>query len=344
MEQHVQSTNEDMPVTGGPPPAQRPVFGPFVSVLLYIVGYFVVGLLLASGGAVALGLLVGFGVVQAPLIDQELASVGATDIEGLLRVLEPYLLPLVVATGLYSILYTWVFARVFDKRRLRDLGLRAHRGWVGNFAKGAALAFLVLGAVFAFSLATGSIRVEGLARAAPEGTSVVAYLLGTVLAFLTVGVYEELMFRGYVLQRLSDGTGRVASVVISSVVFAVLHGFNPGADVLGIVNTVFIGVILCVLYFRTRSLWMSIGFHTAWNFSLGYIYSLPVSGLPLYGILKVVEVDPGSRLTGGSYGPEAGFASTIALAAWGAWLIWKRTGRGPTEGPPKDEPPTDPRS
>lgn len=313
------------------PSAREPVFGPYVSVLLYIVGYFVVGIVLAMGLAIVLGLLVGFGAIQMPPVEQELAAVDAMDIEGILKVMEPYLLPIVIATGLYSIAYTWAFARILDRRRLRDYGVGFRRGWLGDFGKGAALAILILGVIFVFSLTIGSIRVEGFARAAPEGTSVLAYLAGALLAFLSVGVYEELMFRGYVLQRLNDRAGRLASIIVSSLIFAVLHGFNPGADAFGILNTTLIGVILCVLFFRTGSLWMPIGFHTAWNFSLGYLYSLPVSGIPLYGVLKVVEVDPDSRLTGGSYGPEAGLACTLALAVWGGWLIWKRTGRGREE-------------
>ena len=324
------------PVNGGPAALiqspREPLFGAYLSVFLYIVGYFVVGVALSLMLAMVGGLLVGFGVVQMPPIEEELAAIGPMDIEAILKVMEPYLLHLVIASGLYTILYTWAFVRVLDRRRLRDLGLRFRRGWFGNFAKGAALANLILGAIFAFSLAVGSIRVEGFARAAPEGVSILVYFIGALLAFLSVGVYEELMFRGYVLQRLNDRAGKTVSIVVSSAIFAVLHGFNPGADVFGIVNTIGIGVILCVLYFRTGSLWMPIGFHTAWNFSLGYLYSLPVSGIPLYGVLDVVEVEESSRLTGGSYGPEAGLACTIALAVWGAWLIWKRTGRGSTEG------------
>ena len=320
----------DAPIAQAPP--RGPLFGPYLRVFLYILGYFLVGVVVASMLAVVAGVLVGMGAFELPPIEEQLMTLEAMDIEGILEVMEPYLLHVVIATGIYSILYTWAFVLVIDRKRLRDLGLELKRGWLLNFAKGAVLAILILGVIFAFSLAVGSIRVEGLSRAAPEGTSVLAYFIGALLAFLSVGVYEELMFRGYVLQTLSERSRKVTAIVVSSIIFALLHGFNPGADVFGVLNTVLIGTLLCVLYFRTGSLWMPIGFHTAWNFSLGYLYSLPVSGIPLYGILNVIEVDEGSKLTGGSYGPEAGLACTIALAAWGAWLIWKRTGRGPTEG------------
>jgi membrane protease YdiL (CAAX protease family) len=298
-------------------------------VLLYLVGYFVVGIFVSIVVAMGLGILVGFGLVTLPPIEQELAAISPTDVEAVIRVMEPYLIHLVLATGLYSILYTWAFVRLMDRRRLKNLGVGFRRGWAADFAKGAILAVLIMGIVFAFSLVTGSIRIEGFARPAPEGTPIIAYLVGVVVAFLVVGFYEELMFRGYVLQRLTDRAGRIASIVVSSVIFAVFHGANPQADLFGIFNTALIGAVLCALYFRTGSLWMPIGFHAAWNFSLGYLYSLPVSGVPLYGILKVVEVDPDSRLTGGSYGPEAGLLSTIVIAVWGAWLIWRRTGRRP---------------
>ncbi|MCK5596942.1 MAG: hypothetical protein KAJ04_05805, partial [Candidatus Eisenbacteria sp.] len=96
-------------------PPREPIFGPYVSVLLYIVGYFVVGIVLSMMLAMALGLLVGLGVVQMPPIEEELAAIGVMDIEGILKVMEPYLLHLVVASGIYTILYTWVFSLVLDR-------------------------------------------------------------------------------------------------------------------------------------------------------------------------------------------------------------------------------------
>lgn len=315
----------DGPGAGAPADAPPPGMHPYLKVFLYLVGYFVVGVAVSVVVAIAAGLLVGTGLVEAPEIDPALMS--ASTIEDILAAVEPYLFHLAILTGLYTIAYTWAFVRMVDRRRLRSLGLAFHPGWGGDFAKGAGLAAIILAAIFAFSLATNSIRVEGFARPAPEGAGVTTYLLGAVFAFLMVGVYEELMFRGYILQRLNERAGRIASIVASSVMFALLHAANPGADAFGIFNTTIIAVILCVLYFRTRSLWMPIGFHFAWNFFLGHVYSLPVSGMPVYGMLKVVEIDPDSRLTGGSYGPEAGLVCTIALVAWGAWLIWRRAAR-----------------
>jgi membrane protease YdiL (CAAX protease family) len=313
-----------------PAPALSPRTGlhPFVKVALYLVGYVVVLLAISVALAVVGGILAGMGLIELPALGPGAPSL---DVENAIQVLAPYLLPLAILSGLYTLAYTWAFMRLVDRKPLASLGLRLRAGWFGDFAKGGGLAILILAIIFAFSLVTGSIRVEGLTRPAPETTSVLGYLLGAIVGFFFVGLYEEVMFRGYVLQRLAERAGMAPAIIVSSVIFAFLHVFNPGSDPFGIFNTIIIGVLLSVLYFRTRSLWMPVGFHFAWNFFLGYVYSLPVSGLPLHGLLEVTEVDPGSRVSGGSYGPEAGLACTIALAIWGAWLIWKRTGGRPKE-------------
>ncbi|MBD3367257.1 MAG: CPBP family intramembrane metalloprotease [Candidatus Eisenbacteria bacterium] len=297
---------------------------PYVRVILFVVGYFAVAIALSVAVAIGAGLLIGLGVIPEPDIQMTSPTMS---IDEILEMIAPWLLPIAIGTGLFSILYTWLFLRVFDKRPLTDLGISWRPGAGADFARGCALAFVILTIIFVFSWTTGGIRVEGFARPAPDGTPVAAYLLGAVVAFLAVGLYEELMFRGYVLQAIEDRGSKVAAIIISSLVFALLHSANPGADPMGILNTALIGALLAAVYLRTRTLWMPIGFHFAWNFLLGYVYSLPVSGLPIHGMLEITELESESRLTGGSYGPEAGLLTTVAIGVWAAWLIWRHTKR-----------------
>ncbi len=306
----------------GTPPAPPPRFGPVTSVILYLVGYLVAGIVVTVFITILLGVLFEMGLVEPPSID--LAAAGM-DPEKILELLGPLFFPLIILVGVYSVAYTWAFVRLFDRRPLSSLGIGVAPGWRLDFGKGIGLAAILLGVVFLISLASGGIAVVGFQRPAPPDQALVPYLLIAIVALISVGVYEELMFRGYILQRLNEKTGPLVAVIISSLIFALLHVTNPGANFLGLVNTWFIGALLCSLYFRSRSLWLPIGFHFGWNFLLGFAYSLPVSGLPFHGILEVVELEPESRLAGGIYGPEGGFATLIALALLGAWLIWKRT-------------------
>lgn len=310
------------------PPTQRSFIHPYLRVALFLVGYLLVAVLLSVIVVIAGAFLDVLGVVSLPAVDEELLTAGT---EGIIEWISRYMLPIAILTGLYSVAYTWAFVRIVDRRRLRTLGIERRPGWVLQFGKGVGLAFVILLGVFLLSLATGSLELRGFMRPAPDTSSVGGYLVGALIAFFMVGFYEELMFRGYVLQVLNERAGRTASIVVSSIVFALMHGANPGADVMAIVNVTAVGVLLSVLYFRTGSLWMPIGLHFGWNFLLGYVFTLPVSGLPMRGILDVVEVaGPGGAA--GKYGPESSIVTTLALGIWAVWLIVRRARRRARSG------------
>ena len=54
----------------------------------------------------------------------------------------------------------------------------------------------------------------------------------------------------------------------------------------------------------TRSLWLPMGLHAAWNFTQGEIFDVPVSGLSEHGLLNAKLSGP-ALLSGGSFGLEA---------------------------------------
>lgn len=121
------------------------------------------------------------------------------------------------------------------------------------------------------------------------------------------------MFRGYPFQRLTEGIGPAGAIAVFSVLFGVVHLSNPGATVWGLVNTVAIGVLLSVLYLRTRALWMPWGFHFAWNAMLGIVLGLPVSGLRLFNVAVHATASGPKWLTGGNYGIEASAPGAVAI-------------------------------
>ena len=78
-------------------------------------------------------------------------------------------------------------------------------------------------------------------------------------------------------------------------------------------NTALIGVPFAVAYLRTRSLWMPIGMHFIWNFLLGFLLGLPVSGLLVPASVLTARVGGPVWMTGGEYGPEGGVLVTGAI-------------------------------
>ncbi len=135
---------------------------------------------------------------------------------------------------------------------------------------------------------------------------------------------EELLFRGYPFQVLVEGAGPVLAVAISSVLFAGIHAFNPAVEALAMINIFLAGVVLAVAYLRSRSLWVAIGLHWAWNWVMAAIFDLPVSGLwfdvPGYDTLQRGP----DLLTGGAFGLEGGLLTTVFSLPLILWVL--RTG------------------
>lgn len=126
---------------------------------------------------------------------------------------------------------------------------------------------------------------------------------------------EEVTFRGYPFQRLVDGIGAAGGILLLSVLFGAVHLGNPHATIWGFLNTIEIGAFLAIAYLRTRSLWMPWGIHFGWNFTLGVVFGLPVSGLNDFAIAVQGTAEGPLWLTGGSYGIEASLTGTLVVAA-----------------------------
>ena len=140
-----------------------------------------------------------------------------------------------------------------------------------------------------------------------------------ILAFGAMS--EELMFRGYPFQRLVESTGAISAIAIFSALFGAVHLMNPGASAIGFGNTILIGIVLALLYLRTRALWYPFGLHFGWNFALGWLYGLPVSGLRDFSIIMHGRLKGPVWVTGGVYGIEGGLLGTGAVLTGLIW-VW----------------------
>jgi hypothetical protein len=90
------------------------------------------------------------------------------------------------------------------------------------------------------------------------------------------------------------------------------------------INTTLAGVWLAVAYLRTRSLWFPLGIHWSWNWTMGAVLGLPVSGINQITpqpLMRAVDQGP-AWLTGGSYGIEGGAACTLVLLI-STLFIWR---------------------
>ena len=125
------------------------------------------------------------------------------------------------------------------------------------------------------------------------------------------GIVEEILLRGVVLRMLEELFGSWAAILLSGLIFGFLHAGNPNADwwsstAIAIEAGLLFGVLFCL----TRSLWVVIGLHAAWNIAQGPIYGVTVSGIAQHGIIDA-QIDGPWWLTGGDFGLEAALTSVV---------------------------------
>jgi membrane protease YdiL (CAAX protease family) len=142
--------------------------------------------------------------------------------------------------------------------------------------------------------------------------------------FVAVAVTEELIFRGFVFQRLIDGLGEWPAQLLMAGYFVLSHstGLANAGEVrsLAMVNIFVASLLFGLAYLRTRSLALPIGLHLAANFTQGTILGLGVSGSNQAGLLVPQHVGA-LWLTGGSFGLEASLPGLITVIA-GALLLF----------------------
>jgi len=154
----------------------------------------------------------------------------------------------------------------------------------------------------------------------PDTAMLSAAALQLVL-FPVAALHEEVMFRGYPFQRLTESIGPWPAALIVSVLFAVPHLFNPNSTMFAAFNTAAVGTLLAAAYLLTRSLWLAWGIHWGWNFVLAVAYGLSVSGFDTDGPVDGVAMGP-EWLTGGAYGIEGGASGSIAIVLGFGVLLW----------------------
>ena len=220
----------------------------------------------------------------------------------------------------WAIFVSWLCLRLIEQLPLAALGCLPHRGWGRN---------LLLGLSMSIAMMTAVVLIQGIGGMRISLNSMLSWstigneIVVSLLLFIIAAAYEELLFRGYPLQTLIRSLPAFVPVVLFATLFGLAHLSNPNHTKLATINTALAGIWLGVAYLKTRSLWFPTALHFSWNWTMGAIYGLPVSGLRLPAQSLLVASDSGPEwLTGGSYGPEGGVAAAAILII-ATILIWQ---------------------
>jgi CAAX protease family protein len=204
---------------------------------------------------------------------------------------------------------------VIDRGRWR-IGLFVPlRFAIRELALGALFAAVLIGLSDLLVLATTSLRhTRGSGFPWPE----------LLVVYIPAAVHEELVFRGYLFQKMRAWNRRFA-VVFSAIVFGTLHTINQGVTPIAVINIIVAGVLLALGYELFERLWFPIGLHLAWNLATGPILGYSVSGFTGESTLLVTAGKGPPWLTGGAFGLEGSlWIGVVELAAVAALLSVRR--------------------
>lgn len=221
---------------------------------------------------------------------------------------------------------TYLFRRFLDRASFVTLGFRRRRV-KSDMVFGILLGFVLMAGLFFAEWGAGLLAVEHKRWDGAVAITAVYNVSISLLFFIVAAANEEIVFRGYLIPNLEEEINKIAAVIVSSLVFGAFHVLNPHANLIAIINIALAGAVFAYAYLSSGNLWLPIAFHFAWNFFQGAVFSLPVSGLVMRGLL-ITHPRPGFDLiTGGAFGPEAGLSGFIALVLACVCLrLWSRAG------------------
>ncbi|MCE4956062.1 CPBP family intramembrane glutamic endopeptidase [Macrococcoides caseolyticum] len=133
-----------------------------------------------------------------------------------------------------------------------------------------------------------------------------------IFLFMIQGLTEEVVARGFLMNKISHQLGVPFGIIINSIFFSFLHFLNPNVSLLSFINLFLAGVVFSLLFYWSDNIWLTGAAHSFWNITLGVLIGNEVSGQRLSATLLVTESnDTLSLMNGGHFGLEGGLVVTV---------------------------------
>ncbi|WP_425955627.1 CPBP family intramembrane glutamic endopeptidase [Xylanimonas sp. McL0601] len=208
--------------------------------------------------------------------------------------------PALVGAGLALLAY-WAVMRFVARRPTPEIAVRG-AGRDLRLGAGIGAAFLLV--------SVAVIAIAGGYRFTLHGAVGAGALPGLVAVAVAGALTEELLFRGLVLQAVEQLRGPRTALVVSALLFGLIHLANPGATPWSSVAiAIEAGGLMGAAFLWRRSIWLVTALHATWN-GLEQLIGIPVSGHVDPSVLVTITHGP-ALLTGGGFGLEASIVPVV---------------------------------
>lgn len=209
-------------------------------------------------------------------------------------------------------LFIWLWTKFFEKRPFYSIGLESQHA-AAKYLRGFVIGLAMFAGAVGLMAAFGSVKLEQ-GDPAMQGTAALGGVIIVLVGWVVQGAAEEVLTRGWMMPVLAARYKAWVGILVSSLIFAVLHGMNPNLSLIALINLGLFGLFAALYALREGSLWGICALHSVWNWVQGNIFGFEVSGTnPSGGMLfNLMETGP-DWFTGGAFGPEGGLAVTAML-------------------------------
>ncbi|MEI6053786.1 MAG: type II CAAX endopeptidase family protein [Candidatus Saccharibacteria bacterium] len=183
-------------------------------------------------------------------------------------------------TMLFVFLLPWVIKK--HKIKKSDIGLDRLPTWSEILITPAGLIVYLIASSALITIASNLIPAFDANQVQEVGFSNLnqqyEYILVFIILVVLVPFFEEILFRGFIFGKLKKIAPIWLAVIVTSVLFGVMHGaWNVAID------TVALSVVLCILRQLTGSIWPSILLHMTKNAIAYYFLFINTSLLTTLG-------------------------------------------------------------
>lgn len=227
--------------------------------------------------------------------------------------------PLAVQLNLWITIFgIWIFmwgAKKFENRDHRTFGF-FKKDWFNFYGLGVSVAAILMVVIYLVNFSLGGLKSQ------LNGDFSWIHFLLALGGFMVQGMSEEVMLRGYLMNNLAVKWGVPAAILLNSGLFSLLHFANPNVTFLSLANIFLTGIFFSLLFYVTDNMWLTGAAHSFWNFIMGIILGVEVSGLMLPTSVWITQIQAGKDLyTGGKFGFEGGLVVTIVMVIACALLV-----------------------
>lgn len=238
------------------------------------------------------------GIFQ--IIGSATVGVDITNLEAEHTSIQDLIINLFGLAGTFLVL--WFFIKFIDKEQFIELGFQT-KSRLREFIIGIIIGLIIMSFGYFILIYLEEIYFEKINFDFKE-------LIISLSLFTIVAVVEETLLRGYVLKNLMNSFNKYLALIISSILFSLMHGANPNIDLFSLFDLFLAGILLGLSYLYTKNLWFPIALHLSWNL-FQTLLGFNVSGQDTYSIIEF-QIKESNLVNGGAFGFEGSYLSIIA--------------------------------